>query len=65
MLLGEDTVHEGQQKDAHRAELLDFARLQLDTVRYGRLGGEKVRVPVWDESVTPMTVKEIRKRYGL
>lgn len=28
MLLGEDTVHERQQKDAHRAELLDFARLR-------------------------------------
>ena len=59
------TLNEMNGLDITIDELLDFTRLQLDTVSFGRLGGADVRVPVWDESVTPLSVKEIRKRYGL
>lgn len=59
------TLNEMNGLDITIDELLDFTRLQLDTVSFGRLGGADVRVPVWDETVTPLSVKEIRKRYGL
>lgn len=59
------TLNEMNGLDITIDELLDFTRLQLDTVSFGRLGGADVRVPVWDEGITPLSVKEIRKRYGL
>lgn len=76
------TMNEMNGLDITLDELLDFTRLQLDTVELAQTSDRRVsftnpttgkskpvtggiRVPVWDESVTPLSVKEIRKRYGL
>ena len=76
------TLNEMNGLDITIDELLDFTRLQLDTVELAQLSDRRVsftnpttgkskpvtggiRVPVWDDSITPLSVKEIRKRYGL
>ena len=76
------TLNEMNGLDITIDELLDFTRLQLDTVELAQTSDRRVsftnpttgkskpvtggtRVPVWDDSITPLSVKEIRKRYGL
>ena len=49
-------------------DLWDFTNMQLEAVRYAKAGvkkGTEVPVPVYEEGITPMSVAEIRKRYGL
>lgn len=75
-------MNEAHGLDITIDELLDFTRLQLDTVELAQTSDRRVsftnpttgkskpvtggiRVPVWEEGITPMSVKEIRKRYGL
>jgi hypothetical protein len=46
-------------------ELWDFARMQLEAVDVGRLANTDVTVPVTDATIVPLSVADIRARYGL
>lgn len=46
-------------------ELWDFARLQLDAADFGALRNADVTVPVTDATIVPLSVADIRARYGI
>lgn len=46
-------------------QLWDFAKIQLDAADFGALSNAEVRVPTSDPNITPLSVAEIRARYGI
>lgn len=59
------TLNEANGTDISPQELWDFTNLQLRAADFGSLRGGQATVPVSDPSITPLSVQEIRQRYGL
>jgi hypothetical protein len=46
-------------------QLWNFTKVQLDAADYGKIADAEISVPVPDASITPLSIKDIRARYGL
>lgn len=63
--LGLSQLNANMGTDIAPQELWDFARLQLDAADFGALRNADVTVPVTDATIVPLSVADIRARYGI